>query len=215
MRRITHVTIIMKILVAILLFLSLSPTQAFDRELNVLAGKIRVAMIEKGWQLLNEYIHDETIYQRWHQGELDLKLSFYSCETEEEAKLRFAEDVERVEREFGSGDKTEKLGNQGKEWSKTKGKNALLYFRKGRINVALVSSSIETARNWGRIIAEILPEKIFVEAKSQLENPTMLAYRFTVMTVCWQTPLLVDSRRRGVLSAVRSSGIALGRAARL
>jgi|ERR1051325_750130 hypothetical protein len=160
----------MKSLALLLLPLNIFPTQLSDTELEVLASKVKFAMREKRWHLQDEYTRDRTIYQRWQKLELFVRLSLHSCEIEEEAKERFAEDVGQVRGEYGPGNKTVKIGDEGQEWNKPKGQDALVYFRKAKVIIAVVASSIEEAREYSRSIAEVLPEKPLAEA-NDAEQP--------------------------------------------
>jgi hypothetical protein len=132
------------------------PVSSSDDKLTMLSSKIEVYLQEKGWRLEDKMVWDDVVYYYWQNGHELIKVSFFYLGSEQEAAKRMQKDTAGIGTKFGPGIKVEGMGDEGYEWTGLKEGQALVNMRKGRVIVAVVGQSIETARQVAKKLAELI-----------------------------------------------------------
>jgi hypothetical protein len=150
--------------IVILLHILLSPAFSADDELSLLSSKIELYLQEKGWQLESTLELNNVAYYKWRNKNQLVKVSFFYCNTKQDAADQLQQDIKGITAELGSGKKILEIGDEAYEWDAVKGNQALVNFRKNRVIVAVCASSISEAKNFAKIITDLLGSEFIARA---------------------------------------------------
>jgi hypothetical protein len=157
------------IVIVTLLHILVSPASSADDELTLLSSKIKFYLQEKGWRLEDQLVRYDVAYHHWRNKDRYVKLSFFYCKTEEAAAERLQDDSKDIRAEFGSGGKAQAIGDEAYEWEGIKGGQALVNFRRGRVIVAVTTSSIAEAKDCAQVIASLLRPGVVAKVATSQE----------------------------------------------
>lgn len=150
------------ITICIALLTTITPAfQSSDQSIVSLSGRIQVLFQERGWWLKHKEVRQKEAYHHWKSSLQSIELTFFYFSSKEEAVKHLEQDREITLP--GAGKLIKGVGDEAFEWDDMKDGKTAIRFRKGKVMVTLIASSLEPAtssaelaRRYAEIVSDYL-----------------------------------------------------------